>query len=150
MSAVSFPILAFFVAAALLAAPAVVRAHALLVESSPKQDGVVNEAPKEVVLRFNARIEKKVSRVTLLDGGGEKVKLPPLPEDGDGPAERLRVALPALRPGAYKLEFRVLASDGHATPGLLRFTVSAPATPPPPAPGSDTPKAPASPAGGGK
>src|SRR3982751_2403739 len=119
--------LVFSTVAALLAVPRVARAHALLVESTPKQDEVVTEAPREVVLKFNARIEKKVSRVTLLDERGEKVKLPPPPDDGQGPAERLRVALPALKPGAYKLEFLVLASDGHATPGLLRFTVSSPA-----------------------
>ena len=108
--------------------PTVARAHALLVESTPKQDEVINEAPTEVVLRFNARIEKGVSRVTLLGPGGDKVRLPPLPPDKDGPPDRLRVDLPALKPGAYKLEFRVLASDGHATPGLLRFTVSPPAS----------------------
>jgi methionine-rich copper-binding protein CopC len=110
-----------------IALPTVARAHALLVESTPKQDEVVKEAPGEVVLRFNARIEKGVSRVTLIGPGDDKVKLPPLPEDKDGPPDRLRIDLPALKPGAYKLEFRVLASDGHATPGLLRFTVSPPA-----------------------
>jgi len=110
----------------LLAAAPLVHAHALLVDSTPKQDEVVKEAPREVVLKFNARIEKTVSHVTLLDGDGRKVALPPLPADRDGPPERLKVDLPALKPGPYKLEYRVLASDGHATPGLLRFTVAAP------------------------
>jgi copper transport protein len=110
----------------LLAAPSFLHAHALLVGSTPKQDEVLKEAPAEVVLRFNARIEKSVSHVTLLGPGGEKVRLPPLPEDKDGPPERLKIELPALKPGAYRLEYRVLASDGHATPGLLRFTVVAP------------------------
>jgi methionine-rich copper-binding protein CopC len=114
------------VAVLLLLAPSFVLGHALLVDSSPKQDEVIKEAPAEVVLRFNARIEKSVSRVTLLGPDGGKVKLPPLPEDKDGSPDRLKVDLPALKPGAYKLEFRVLASDGHTTPGLLRFTVSAP------------------------
>jgi len=106
--------------------PTVARAHAILVESTPKQGEVTKKAPTEVVLRFNARIEKAVSHVALLGPGGDKVKLPPLPEDRDGPPDRLRIDLPALKPGEYKLEFRVLASDGHATPGLLRFTVSPP------------------------
>jgi copper transport protein len=115
-----------FALAFLLLTPSHVRAHALLVGSTPKQDEVLDEAPTEIVLRFNARIEKGVSHVTLLDGDGKKVKLPPLPQDKDGPVDRLKIDLPALKPGAYKLEYRVLASDGHATPGLLRFTVSAP------------------------
>src|SRR3954468_12627044 len=77
--------------------PTVARAHALLVESTPKQGEVTKEAPTEVVLRFNARIEKAVSHVALLGPGGEKVKLPPLPEDKDGPPDRLRIDLPALK-----------------------------------------------------
>lgn len=83
-------------------------------------------ATTQAVLHFNARIEKKVTRVSLVDGKEQKVKLPPLPEDRDGPEDRLLVALPAtLAPGPYRLEYTVLASDGHSTPGVLRFTVAA-------------------------
>ena len=70
-----------------------------------------------------------MTRATLSDAGGHKVALPappPSPGDDDGPGDRVTIALPAaaLKPGAYRLEYRVLAADGHATPGLLRFTVS--------------------------
>jgi copper resistance protein C len=108
------------------AAPAATQAHAILVDSTPKQDEVVTAAPKEVVLRFNARIEKNVARATLTDGSGQKIKMPPVPEDKDGPPERLIIPLPKLAPGSYRLEYRILASDGHSTPGLVRFKVKAP------------------------
>jgi methionine-rich copper-binding protein CopC len=112
--------------------PAVVFAHALLVDSSPRQDGVLKSPATRAVLHFNARIEKRVTQATLRDAAGHPVKLPPLPDDKDGPPDRLVIALPPLKPGAYQLEYRVLASDGHATPGLLRFSVAAtqPATAP--------------------
>jgi methionine-rich copper-binding protein CopC len=113
-----------------LATARVALAHAILVSSTPKQEEVVAAAPKEVVLRFNARIEKKVARATLTDGSGQKIKLPPIPEDKDGPPDRIVIPLPALTAGDYRLEYRVLAADGHATPGLLRFKVSAKARPP--------------------
>jgi len=115
-------------AVALALLPAIARGHAVLVESSPKQDEVLKQAPREAVLRFDARIEKKVTRATLVDGDGKKVKLPPIPEDKDGPPERLVIALPELKPGAYRLEYRVLASDGHATPGLIKFSIAGPET----------------------
>jgi methionine-rich copper-binding protein CopC len=113
---------------ALAVAPTLALAHAILVESSPKQDEVLKSPATRAVLRFNARIEKGVTRATLRDAAGHDVKLPPIPDDKDGPPERLIIALPPLKPGAYQLEYRVLAADGHATPGLLKFSV-APAAP---------------------
>lgn len=110
-----------------LAPAAVVLAHAVLVESSPAQDEVLKAPATRAVLRFNARIEKAVTRVTLVDGDGHAVKMPRIPADPDGPPDRLVVPLPPLKPGAYRLEYRVLAADGHSTPGLIRFTVSPPA-----------------------
>ena len=104
--------------------PGLALAHALLMESSPKQDETLKVPATQAVLRFDARIEKKVTRVTLLDGDDHKLKLPALPEDKDGPEDRLTIALPALQPGAYQLLYTVLASDGHATPGILRFSVA--------------------------
>ena len=116
--------------AVLWCVPAAAGAHAVLVESSPKQDAVLKTAPKEALLRFDARIEKKVTRVQLLDGEGHAVKLPAMPEDKDAPPDRIRIPLPALEPGAYRLVYRVLAADGHTTPGLLRFRIAPPATQP--------------------
>jgi methionine-rich copper-binding protein CopC len=110
--------------------PAVALAHALLVDSSPKQDEVLKSPATRAVLHFNARIEKKVTQATLRDAAGHAVKLPPLPDDAAGPPDRLIIALPTLAPGAYQLEYRVLASDGHATPGLLRFSIGGAATQP--------------------
>ena len=114
----------------LVATPTRTLAHAILVESAPKQDEVLATGPKEVVLRFNARIEKKVARATLTDGSGKKIKLPPIPEDKAGPPDRLVIPLPALKAGSYRLEYKVLAADGHATPGLLRFKVQEDVKPP--------------------
>ena len=127
----SFNLMGFSFVMLIVALTAVpVLAHAILVESSPKEGEVLKTAPKDVVLRFNARIEKKVTRVTLLDGAGQKAKLPSLPDDDSGSPDRLIVLLPPLKPSAYRLEYRVLAADGHSTPGLVRFTVSPPQTQP--------------------
>jgi copper transport protein len=116
-------------------APAVALAHAVLVESSPKQDETLKSATTRAVLRFNARIEKKVTRVSLVDGKGQKVKLPALPDDADGPEDRLLIALPAALPaGSYRLEYTVLAADGHSSPGVLRFTIGGGTTAPASAP----------------
>jgi methionine-rich copper-binding protein CopC len=120
---------------ALAVAPSLALAHALLVDSSPKQDEVLRSPATRAVLHFNARIEKKVTQATLRDAAGHPVKLPPIPDDTAGPPDRLIIALPPLHSGAYQLEYRVLAADGHATPGLLRFSI---ATQPTTAPAATT------------
>ena len=109
----------------LFLAAATAHAHAILLESSPADNAVLKAAPRQVVLRFNARIEKGVSQFTLLDEKGRKLVLPPQPKgEGTGAPDRINIELPGIGPGAYRLQYLVLAADGHATPGILRFTVS--------------------------
>jgi methionine-rich copper-binding protein CopC len=116
--------------AALCLTPALALAHALLMESTPKQDESLKTPATQAVLRFDAKIEKQVTRVTLVDGNGQKVKLPPLPEDKDGPQDQLTIPFPTLKPGDYQLQYTVLAADGHTTIGVLQFRVNAAATKP--------------------
>jgi methionine-rich copper-binding protein CopC len=108
--------------------------HAIMVESTPKQDETVTAAPKEALLRFNARIEKKLTTVKLVNDNGDKIAMPPMPDESKLPADKLIVPLPELKPGSYQLQFQVMAADGHSTPGVLRFQISgattAPATQP--------------------
>lgn len=110
----------------ILAAPVAVSAHAIVLESSPGPDAVVPRAPEQVTLRFNSRIEKRFTRVTLArdDQAPKPVAVP----EGDAPAtpDRVTIPLSPLPPGVYVLRYRVLAVDGHITEGALRFTVAAP------------------------
>ena len=100
-------------------------AHAVVVGSSPGDNEVLTRAPDKVVLRFDARIEKSLTRLSLTTSDGRTIQLPPpVNEDGENP-DRLVVPLPGLGPGHYILRYKVLSTDGHATPGLLRFSVAA-------------------------
>ena len=98
-------------------------AHAIVLESSPTHDAVLARAPGQVTLRFNSKIEKRFTRVTLA-AGDQPPALVALPasQDPDAP-DRLVIPLRPLRPGVYVLRYRVLAVDGHITEGALRFTV---------------------------
>ncbi len=100
-------------------------AHAVLVSSTPKDGATVKAAPKQAVLHFNAKIDKKVTKVTLLDAKGHKIALT-TPKNGytAGKPADLIVPLPTLKPGTYRLEYEVMATDGHVTPGLIRFTIA--------------------------
>ena len=113
------------VACLTLATPRVASAHAIVLESSPTHDAVLPDAPSRVTLRFNSRIEKRFTRVTLAAGDSAPVAVAVPVGDAEGPPDRLTIPLQLLGPGVYVLRYRVLAVDGHITQGALRFTVGA-------------------------
>jgi len=99
-------------------------AHAAVVESSPKDKEVLILAPKEVVLRLNAKIEKSLARFSLTTSNGRIIPLPiPIKKYNAEDPNRLVIPLPTLGPGNYFLRYKVLSIDGHTTIGVLRFSV---------------------------
>jgi len=101
------------------AAPAA--AHSLLLASSPAADATV-PAPGQITLRFNNRIEKRLSRIRLVDARGEKRALEVRTEAA--PADELHASAPVLVPGPYRVEWRVLSTDGHVVSGGFSFRVA--------------------------
>jgi copper resistance protein C len=111
--------LAAIVAFVLALAP-MAHAHSLLLSSVPRADAVVNGAPA-VTLRFNNRIEKKLSQIRLVSPRGEPQ---PLIVRTDGAVDALEAPLPALAAGRYRVDWRVLSTDGHVVSGTFAFSVS--------------------------
>ena len=105
----------------LLALASSARAHSLLLESAPAADALLAAPPPEISLRFNNRIEKKLSTIRLLD---ERGGVRPLAMLADGPADRLTATVPSLAPGAWRVEWRVLSTDGHVVSGRFSFRVA--------------------------
>jgi len=98
-----------------------VGAHSLLLESSPAPGATLNEGPPQISLRFNNRIEKKLSTIRVVDERGGQRPVSVLV--GDGAADRLIGAVPALTPGAWRVEWQVLSTDGHIVSGGFSFRV---------------------------
>ncbi len=95
-------------------------AHAILEESQPPDRGVVAAGQVAFRLRFNARIDRARSRLTLTGPGGIKTAPPIEPES----APDIVATKADLVPGAYVLRWQVLAVDGHITRGDVAFTVT--------------------------
>jgi methionine-rich copper-binding protein CopC len=100
-------------------------AHALLMDSAPKP-GQALTSPPRLVLQFNGRIEKQLSTVRLV-GGPRSTKMLLVTSDPAAGPEVLAFTLPGLEPGPYRVEWKVLSTDGHLTEGAVPFTVVAPA-----------------------
>jgi len=95
-------------------------AHALLMESVPAADATI-VAPPKLVLRFNSRIEARLSSVMLI-GGPRQIRV--MLASPQAPAsDTLVYPLPELPAGQYRAEWKALSVDGHLTGGVLRFTV---------------------------
>jgi methionine-rich copper-binding protein CopC len=112
-------------AALLMWDPGVAAAHAIVLECEPVAGAKLAEPPARIYLRFNSKLEKRLSRVTLSAADGRPVPLPVV-ADGSETADRIVLPLGKLRPGAYVIRYKVLAVDGHITEGALRFAVLEP------------------------
>lgn len=114
------------VAAAVLASsPGEATAHALVLESVPAQGATLTAPPTHVFLRFNSKLEKRLSHVSLAPEKGKPVALP-ISVNGQDQPDQIDLPLAPLAPGAYVVRYKVLAVDGHITEGILRFSVLEP------------------------
>jgi methionine-rich copper-binding protein CopC len=84
----------------------------------PTANATLGAPPRELVLRFNNRIEKKLSKVRLVGATGQRQEVP---VGITGRADTLTGALPALGPGMWRLEWQVLSTDGHVVSGAFSF-----------------------------
>jgi len=89
-------------------------------DSTPKQNSMVKGPDVDITLRYNVRIDGGRSRVELVGPDGNDTNLPLAKQPSP---DKLQCKATGLKPGAYKLIWNVLASDGHMSKGEVRFTV---------------------------
>ena len=95
-------------------------AHAILMESTPKINSTVSGPDIDITLRFNVRIDGGRSRVLLVASDGTSSSLTLAKQEKP---DILQMHASGLKPGAYKLQWKVLASDGHMSNGDVPFAV---------------------------
>jgi methionine-rich copper-binding protein CopC len=102
----------------LAAAPAA--AHAIIIAAKPAVDATVAGPDVPIELRFNSRIDRARSRLTLVgpDRGAKTLAL-----GADTAPDLLTARASGLVPGAYRLRWQVLSIDGHITRGDIPFSV---------------------------
>ncbi len=105
---------------ALAAFPLSARAHAVIIASHPASGATLAAGPVTFDLRYNSRIDKERSRLTLTRPDSTTTVLP---IDSGSPPDIL-ASTANLPPGAYSLRWQVLAIDGHITRGDIPFTLT--------------------------
>jgi copper resistance protein C len=106
--------------AALLAAGRIIEGHAILKESSPAANATVAGPDVAITLKYNSRVDSTRSKVQLSHPDNSVTDLPLAKQVSP---DTLSSKAAGLTPGAYKLQWQVLAPDGHITRGVVPFTV---------------------------
>ena len=98
-------------------------AHAQLIGSDPADDATLDEAPGQILLRFNEPVQAEFSPVEVHDAAGDRVD----EDDARVDPDDSRVVLVGLRrdlpDGPYSVEWRLTSIDGHVIEGTYEFAV---------------------------
>lgn len=97
-------------------------AHTKLESSVPQADAVVATAPTQVRLQFSDPLELPFSKVKLVDEKGAVVQASKIAVDGANP-KAMVATVPALRSGAYRVQWSTVTRDGHKVKGEFGFRV---------------------------
>jgi copper resistance protein C len=114
-------VLIIFILLVALFAPTHCQAHAILMESTPALNSTITGPEVDIILRFNVRIDGSRSRVRVATPDGT---VSTLTLSSQISPDILRSHISHLKPGIYKLEWQVLASDGHVSHGEIPFAVT--------------------------
>jgi copper resistance protein C len=98
-------------------------AHAFVHHAVPAVGSTVRGPPPEVRIWFSEELEPAFSGVKVEDAKGKSIVDAPKAVDGSD-RTLLRVSLPPLAPGKYRVVWRVLSVDSHVTQGDFTFEVA--------------------------
>ena len=111
---------AFMVLTLLIAASPLLWAHAILMESSPALHSTVGGPDLNFNLRFNVRVDGSRSKMRLVASDGKQTSVVIARQTNP---DSLQASVSGVKPGDYKLQWNVLASDGHMSRGEIPFAV---------------------------
>jgi len=94
--------------------------HAILKESSPAANATVAGPDLSITLKYNVRVDSSRSKIQLSRPDESVTELPLAKQVSP---DTLSSKATGLTPGAYKLQWQVLAPDGHITRGVVPFSV---------------------------
>ena len=110
------------IAALLVVAPGA-GAHAFVDHAVPAVGSTVHGSPREIVVWFTQELEPALSTIKLQDSKGNAIAA--ANNNAVDPSNRtmLRLPVPPLSPGKYRVVWRVLSIDSHVTEGDFTFDV---------------------------
>ena len=108
--------------AIVVSSPIAALAHSFPEKETPSAGQRVASSPPEIVIGFDAPIEKLFAKLEVAgaDGANQAVGTPQVSDDG----RQLSVKVGALKPGDYTVKWAVVCIDTHHTEGSYTFSVA--------------------------
>jgi copper resistance protein C len=98
-------------------------AHAFIDHAEPAVGSRLGSPPKAVKIWFTERLEPALSKIQVFDSRGSEVDNQDTKVDPANP-QLLLVSLPAIKIGKYRVTWRVVSVDTHATNGSFEFEIT--------------------------
>jgi copper resistance protein C len=99
--------------------------HAFIDHAEPAVGSQIHGAPTQVKIWFTEKLEPALSKIQVFDASGREVDKRDVKIDQSN-AALLTVSLPELRPAKYKVVWRAVSIDTHATTGNFTFELAVP------------------------
>ena len=97
-------------------------AHAFLDHAEPAVGSTVDTPVTEIRIWYTEKLEPAFSQIQVVDHHGKPVTQNRATVDADDPS-LLKLSVPALAPGQYKVSWKVMSVDTHITVGTFSFNV---------------------------
>lgn len=98
-------------------------AHAFIDHAEPAVGGKLASPPRVVKIWFTERLEPALSKIQVFDSQGTEIDKRDTKVDPAN-AQLLFVSLSVVKPGKYRVTWRVVSVDTHVTNGSFEFEVS--------------------------
>jgi hypothetical protein len=98
-------------------------AHAFLKQATPDVGSALAHSPNEIRIQFTEAVEPAFSKIQVFDSSDKEVDKRDVHRDSFN-HKLLKVSLPALDVGTYKVVWRVVSVDTHVTNGSYTFRVA--------------------------
>jgi methionine-rich copper-binding protein CopC len=121
----SRPFAALIAAVFALTIAGAAQAHAFLQHASPRVGDHLAASPIEVRLWFSEALEALFSSIAIIGPGGAAQPEGAVRVDGTDHRQLVLPITRRLAPGTYRVRWRALSVDGHATQGDFSFQVGA-------------------------
>lgn len=116
----------------------IARPHAHLVSAEPPADSTLTTSPSRVRLVFSEPIEAKLSRIVIVGPGPDTMRAVLKSAADPSDVHAVIATVEQLASGGYRVQWRVVSTDGHPVSGSYAFAIATPAASAPVAPPVDS------------
>ena len=92
-------------------------------KSTPSENEILNQAPQKVTIKFDEKIQSSFNSIEVFNSAGNRVDQKNGHIDRNNPSIIISNLDDNLPDGTYRIQWRVVSSDGHPVEGVIPFQI---------------------------